>query len=103
MSEPLVLSQDLVKHYPVGPKRLGKPRAALKAVDGVSLELSAGECLALVGESGCGKSTLASLITRLEKPSGGTIIVDDAPVATNRRDALAFRRDVQIVLQDPFS
>lgn len=103
MSKPLVHAQDLVKHYPVGPKRLGTPRSAVKAVDGVSLELFAGECLALVGESGCGKSTLASLITRLENPSAGSITVAGAPASGTRRDALAFHRDVQIVLQDPFS
>ncbi len=103
MPEPIIVAKGLAKHYPVGSQYLRKNRLAVKAVDGVNLELSEGECLALVGESGCGKSTLASLITHLEKPSGGTITIDGAPLATQRRHSLKFRRDVQIVLQDPFS
>ncbi|MGF2949296.1 ABC transporter ATP-binding protein [Microbacterium alcoholitolerans] len=103
MPESLIVARDLTKHYPVRSTGMRGPRATVKAVDGIDLDLAAGECLALVGESGCGKSTLASLITRLEDPSGGSIIVDGEPVAGSRREALRFRRDVQIVLQDPFS
>jgi peptide/nickel transport system ATP-binding protein len=74
----------------------------LRAVDGVSFTLAAGETFALVGESGCGKSTLARSVLRLEKPREGTIRVGGRSVLGLRGDALrAYRRTVQVVFQDP--
>ncbi len=101
MSEVLFEGVQLRKYFDT--KRSGRGRATVKAVDGVDLVLRRGECLALVGESGCGKSTLATLVTRMEEPTSGEMRFDGNPVARDRRSALAFRRDVQIVLQDPFT
>jgi oligopeptide/dipeptide ABC transporter ATP-binding protein len=70
-----------------------------RAVDGVTLDVAAGEVVALVGESGCGKTTLARTIMGLQPPSAGSITFAGAPVA--RRDLRAFRRRVQMVFQDP--
>ena len=68
---PLLKVEDLVKHFPLGGGVMTKPRAWVKAVDGVSFDLKRGETFGLVGESGCGKSTLARLILRLIDPVGG--------------------------------
>ncbi|MCL1805205.1 MAG: ABC transporter ATP-binding protein [Clostridiales bacterium] len=79
-------------------------RQILRAVNGVSLELAAGECLAIVGESGCGKSTLARLIARVEPVSEGEIHFAGEPIMGLRGDSLrALRRKMQIIFQDPIS
>ena len=64
-SEPLLRAEALVKHFPVDRSLLGRVRATVKAVDGVSFTVAAGETLALVGESGCGKSTTARVMPPL--------------------------------------
>jgi oligopeptide/dipeptide ABC transporter ATP-binding protein len=88
---------DLVKEFPA---RGG----AVRAVDGVSLSLGAGETLALVGESGSGKSTVARLVVRLLEPSKGIIRVDGDDISHLSRRALrSLRRRVQIVFQDPYA
>ncbi len=99
----LIEARHLTKQYPAGRRGLFGARLTVTAVDEVSLALAPGECLALVGESGSGKSTLASMITGLERPTSGTIILDGAPLAASGRHGLSFRRSVQIVLQDPFA
>ena len=65
----------LERRFPVG-------KGWLHAVDDVSLEIGAGECVGLVGESGCGKSTLVKLITRLLDPSGGQITFDGRDIGS---------------------
>jgi oligopeptide/dipeptide ABC transporter ATP-binding protein len=106
---PLLTLTDLKKHFAV-------PRAfrlrdllrapqyqTLKAVDGVSLEVEAGETLGLVGESGCGKTTIGRLILRAIPPSGGRIAFQGRAVESLTGPALRdFRKHVQVVFQDPF-
>ncbi|MFD6053620.1 ABC transporter ATP-binding protein [Agromyces sp. NPDC060279] len=82
--------------------RSGLKVRTLHAVRGVSLELEPGRTVALVGESGSGKSTIARMFAKLETPTGGRILLDGAPSATRGRGLAAYRRDVQMVFQDPF-
>ena len=78
-------------------------RPAVKAVDGVDLDVRKGDTVGIVGESGSGKSTLARLLVRLVEPSGGEIEVDAQPVTRLRGPAAhEFRRKVQMVFQDPY-
>ncbi|MEO8476337.1 MAG: ABC transporter ATP-binding protein [Actinomycetota bacterium] len=100
---PLLEVRGLVKHFPVA-HGLMRSGAALRAVDGVDLDVRAGEVVALVGESGSGKSTLARCVLRLIDPTAGSVRFDgeDVTRATGRRLA-AFRQHVQPVFQDPFS
>jgi oligopeptide transport system ATP-binding protein len=103
-SEPLLRVENLVKHYPVlsgGLRR--RQTGSLKAVDGVSFELHAGQAMGLVGESGCGKSTLAQTLMRLTEPTSGRVLYRGEDIFTMKRQQMReFRRRVQIVLQDPF-
>ena len=95
---PVVLhAENLHVHFPI---RTGLQKHPLKAVDGVSLDLRAGECLGLVGESGCGKSTLAQAIMGLLQPTAGAIELVGFGQEVRRRDRA---RAIQMVFQDPFS
>jgi len=89
---------DLVKDFRI---RGGLRRARLRAVDQVSFTLTPGRTVALVGESGSGKSTVARIIARLERPTGGRVILrGSGGVAVPNRD---YRHHVQMVFQDPFA
>jgi oligopeptide transport system ATP-binding protein len=105
MSDTLVEIRDLKKHFPVMKGVIfQKPIGWVKAVDGVSYTISAGETLGLVGESGCGKTTTSKLILMLEKPTGGAIIFRGRDIQSIAGDELkTYRRGVQAVFQDPFS
>ena len=95
---------DLAKHFDVTRGLLRKVVAKVRAVDGVSFDIAAGETLCLVGESGCGKSTVAKLILRLIEPTDGRIVLDGTDVT--RLDEAAMRphrRHVQMVFQDPYA
>ncbi|MFF3982588.1 ABC transporter ATP-binding protein [Streptomyces sp. NPDC055808] len=81
------------------PGRRGAPPA--RAVDGVELTVGAGEIVALVGESGCGKTTLARTLLGLVAPTGGTVAFDGSPLDRHARALKAYRKRVQLVLQDP--
>ena len=96
--------RDLIKVFPLGESAFGGgAQGEVRAVDGVSLEIAAGETLGVVGESGSGKSTLGRLILRLIEPSSGSISFDGQDVlAAGRSEMRRLRRDMQIVFQDPF-
>jgi dipeptide transport system ATP-binding protein len=98
----VVEAKDLTRYYKVSRGAFSNP-ATLKAVDGASFVLERGKTLAVVGESGCGKSTLARMITMIEPPTSGTLIIGGQDVAkASRRDLKALRSRVQIVFQNPY-
>ncbi len=74
-----------------------------RAVNGVDLTVRQGEIVALVGQSGSGKTTLARTILGLQRPTSGQVMFDGTPVPTSNRGLKAYRRQVQLVLQDPSS
>lgn len=109
MSEQAVFRVEDVKiWYPIQKGFPKKTVGYLKAVDGISFELHAGETLGVVGESGCGKSTLGKALMLLEQPTGGKISywMDGAYkniTAFSRKEKLHFRKCVQMIFQDPYS
>ncbi len=101
---PLLQVQDLVKHFPVRRGLFGRADGAVRAVQGVSFTLNAGQTLGVVGESGCGKSTLGRLVLRLIEPSAGRVVFAGTDLGTLPAPALrAQRRAMQIIFQDPYS
>lgn len=98
---PILGADKLDVHFPTGGGVFRKSTGAVRAVDGVSFELAAGETLGLVGESGCGKSTTGKALMGLVAPTGGQVMLDGAPVTSER--AAELRSAVQIVFQDPYA
>lgn len=104
---PLLKLSNLQKHYVIEPNFLTRVLAkqsnqTIPAVDGVTLELYAGEILGLVGESGCGKSTLSRTILRLIEPTGGSIeFLGEELTRLNKSQVRKQRRHMQMVFQDP--
>jgi peptide/nickel transport system ATP-binding protein len=101
---------DLKRHFDVSPPALerllqGKPRAAVKALDGVSFTVKRGETFSLVGESGCGKTTVARCVVGLYRPTAGNIVFDGVDLATlgNRKAMAPVRRRMQMIFQDPYA
>jgi oligopeptide transport system ATP-binding protein len=101
----LVEVRDLVKHYPIRSGIVFRHDVgAVKAVDGISFDLEAGETFALVGESGCGKSTTARCVLRLIEPTSGTVRFDGEDITGAGAGRLrALRREMQMIFQDPFA
>jgi peptide/nickel transport system ATP-binding protein len=107
---PLLVARNLSKRFETRARAIfgGRPAGELTAVDDVSFEVLAGECLGLVGESGCGKTTTAKMVMRAIVPDSGEIVFNDhgAPrdvLALKGEELFAYRRKVQFVFQDPFS
>jgi oligopeptide/dipeptide ABC transporter ATP-binding protein len=106
-SAPLLEVTGLTKRFAMRRSTLDvllrKPAPMLRAVDGVSLTVSRGETLGIVGESGCGKSTLARCLVRLQEPNEGAVRFEGADVLGLTGDARrAYNRRVQMVFQDPY-
>jgi len=95
----LVSVRDLVKHFPVEGSD-----DVVRAVDGVSFDIFAGETLGLVGESGCGKSTVGRCLLRLIEPTSGSITFDGVDLQSlGKKELRAVRRQMQIIFQDPYA
>lgn len=100
---PLLAVRALTKHFAMRSGFLQRVTGAVKAVDGVSFDVHAGETLALVGESGCGKTTTGRAILRLVEPTSGTVTFDGIDVLGLRGEALRhMRQRMQIIFQDPY-
>ena len=93
MPETLLSVRDLKVHFP-------SKGAVVRAVDGVSFDIAAGETLGLLGESGCGKTTLGRTILRLQRPTSGEVLYRGRTIG---EDARPFRRQVQMIFQDPYA
>lgn len=103
MSEVLLEIQDLKKHFKVRGGLLRKG-GTVRAVDGVSFSIAAGETFALVGESGCGKTTIAKMVLMLEAPTDGAIRFAGRNISEGTAaDHKAYRRQAQAVFQDPYA
>ena len=102
MTEPLLRTEGLTRHFRVGKLFSGQ---VLHAVDDVNLTIGRGEIVALVGESGSGKSTIARLLARVYKPTSGEIYFEGRPLSSLRRrkERLTYASDVPMVFQDPYS
>jgi oligopeptide/dipeptide ABC transporter ATP-binding protein len=102
-AEVLLRADDLVRNFPARGFTWHGKRAAVRALNGVTLSLAQGETLAVVGESGCGKSTLARALVRLIELDSGRIHFAGEDVRALRGDALRrYNRRVQLVFQDPY-
>jgi oligopeptide transport system ATP-binding protein len=104
-SEALLRVRDLKVHFPIEEGILIRRKVgAIRAVDGIDLEIIKGRTLGLVGESGCGKSTTARAIAQLIPPNSGEVLMDgiDLTKAT-QQELLKARMNIQMVFQDPYA
>ncbi len=104
-SDNLLEVRDLVKHFPISRGILFQHQiGAVRAVDGINLEVRRGETLGVVGETGCGKSTTARLMMRLLDSTSGQVIFDGQDITRVQGTRLkAVRREMQMIFQDPYS
>ncbi len=102
--EPILQVRDLRVEYLITKSLFGTKKKTFRAVDEVSFDLYKGETLGLVGESGCGKSTLGRAIMSLVSSEAGSVSLQGRELPKNNKSALKqWRRDVQIIFQDPYS
>ncbi|OOG72957.1 peptide ABC transporter ATP-binding protein [Sinorhizobium sp. A49] len=104
MSEVLISTEGLSKHYPIGSGFFRSQRRVVRAVDGIDLEIRERETFALVGESGCGKTTLGRVMLRLIERTNGTVRYRGQDLHALDDSAMrAMRKKLQIVFQDPYA
>jgi dipeptide transport system ATP-binding protein len=102
MNEIVLEARDLKRDYHLSGGWLGKAKT-VHAVKGVSFKVERGRTLAIVGESGCGKSTLARMITMIEAPTSGELLIEGKPVNIGKAPLTPeMRQKVQIVFQNPY-
>ena len=102
--DPLLKVRGLQKHFPITKGLLRRQVGAVRAVDGIDLDVRRGQTLGLVGESGCGKTTTGRMLVRLLEPTGGTIEFDGRDITRlSAAKMRPLRREVQMVFQDPYS
>ncbi|WP_210437842.1 ABC transporter ATP-binding protein [Nocardioides sp. SYSU D00514] len=104
-AEPIITVDNLKMYFPVKSSGLVRRTVGhVQAVDGVSFQVPRGGSLGLVGESGCGKSTTGRLITRLYKPTGGSMMFEGQDLAKlSTSEMKPLRRNVQMIFQDPYT
>jgi len=103
-NEVLLSVKDLVMHFPIYRGVIQKQVGAIRAVDGISFDIKAGETLGLVGESGCGKSTTGRTILQLYKPTAGTVYFHDTDLVALKGEEMRWmRREMQMIFQDPYA
>ena len=96
--------QNVSKDFPIKSGLLKRIKGNVKAVDNVSLKIGQGETLGLVGESGCGKTTIARMMLHLEKATSGKIIFNNENIVEyGRKKVKSYRKNVQMIFQDPYS
>jgi len=102
-SSPLLKVTDLVRHYALPREKLFGPPPTVKALNGVSFEVQAGQSVGIVGESGSGKSTIARLVMALDTPTSGIVSLEGRNLhALSKEELRVARRDFQMVFQDPY-
>jgi oligopeptide/dipeptide ABC transporter ATP-binding protein len=102
LNHKLLQIRNLKKYYPVTAGLFSQHVGDIKAVDGVTFDISEREIIGLVGESGCGKSTLGKTIPRLEEPTSGEILYQGADITElDKKGLRELRREIQLIFQDP--
>ena len=102
MAKTLLECKDLKKHYPIVSGLMSRQIGLREVINGISFGIKEGDSVGLAGESGCGKTVLVRLLMGIEKPTEGHVYYDGRDVwSLSKREAMEFRRDVQMVFQDP--